>query len=285
MAHDFKTTGSADIREQIANLPEDMLEPKQRLEKLLRSEVADKQFNELTGVTYHHDGAALAGHAMLDALETAGFSIDDFDAVGALTTAGIPLVTSMISAAASRGQELDGFVMDFVFPSVKGPSIKDKRVILVDAWLSEKSFVQTSSVVTLTHGNELNLDFAVLENEGAQVLAIASLIGSTGLVEDYAEKRPADMTDLDTHFGDELPHNGDNDKECDHRDDGEEHSGHHQCTHADEEGHVCKCGGHHHTQESTSSPSSQFIKLINPVTENSSQIPFIPVFSDKDLQA
>ena len=50
----------------------------------------------------------------------------------------------------------------------------------MDAWLSEKSFVQTSSLVTLRHGNELNLDFSILQNEGAELLAITSLVGSLG---------------------------------------------------------------------------------------------------------
>ncbi|WP_018142495.1 hypothetical protein [Alloscardovia criceti] len=220
MTQDFKATGSAELRESLAALPDDMLEPQQRLEKLVRAAVQGKQFSELTTVTYHHDGATLAGHALLDVLETNGFSIDDFDAVGAMTTAGVPLVSAMIHAAASRGQILDGFLMDFVFPSIKGPSIRGKRVILVDAWLSEKSFVQTSSVVTLTHGNELNLDFAVLEKEGAQIVAITSLVGSTGAVEAYGE--------------------------------GAEESLH--------------------------------IRLINPITQSETVVPFIPVFSDKDLQ-
>ncbi|MFC0265611.1 hypothetical protein [Alloscardovia macacae] len=274
MTQEFKTTGSSDIREQIAALSDDMLEPTQRLEKLLRAEVADKQFSELTGVTYHHDGATLAGHALLDALETAGFSIDDFDAVGAMTAAGIPLVSAMIHAAASRGQLLDGFLMDFVFPGIKGPSIKDKRVILIDAWLSEKSFVQTSSVVTLTHGNELNLDFAVLENEGARIVAIASLVGSTGVLENYTEQKKQNLSDiLGTSDADDTSHT------C---------SGH--CEHEgseETEPHECTCGGHGHCSESKNSDtaeSAQFIKLVNPITENVTRIPFIPVFSDKELQ-
>lgn len=270
MTQEFKTTGSADIREQIAALPDDMLEPTQRLEKLLRAEVSDKQFSELTGVTYHHDGATLAGHALLDALETAGFSIDDFDAVGAMTAAGIPLVSAMIHAAASRGQLLDGFLMDFVFPGIKGPSIKDKRVVLIDAWLSEKSFVQTSSVVTLTHGNELNLDFAVLENEGARIVAIASLVGSTGVLEKYTEDG---NQGLDSLFGEDSAHEclG----SCDHEDD-------------ESEPHECTCGGHGCCQEketiSSAEGTAQYIKLVNPITENVTRVPFIPVFSDKELQ-
>ena len=64
-------------------------------------------------------------------------------------------------------------MLDFVFPGIKGPSISGKRVILLDAWLSEKSYIQTSSLVTLRHGNELSLDFGVVKKLGAQVVALA----------------------------------------------------------------------------------------------------------------
>ena len=100
--------------------------------------------------------------------------------MGALTAAAVPLVISVVQAAASRGEDVDGFVMDFVYPSIKGPSIKDKRVVLLDAWLSEKSYVQTSSLVTLRNGNELSLDFSVAEHEGASVVAVASMVGGIG---------------------------------------------------------------------------------------------------------
>lgn len=177
----FRATGPEGLREEIAHLPADMLDPRERLERMVRADIEGKPFSELTAVTYDHEGAELAGHVILDTLEEYGFSIDDFDAVGALTAAAIPLVSAVMHAAASRGQAVNGFVMDFVYPSVKGPSVEGRRVILLDAWLSEKSFVQTSSLVTLRHGNELNLDFAVLKSCGARLLAIASLVGSVGI--------------------------------------------------------------------------------------------------------
>lgn len=177
----FRATGPEGLREEIAHLPADMLDPRERLERMVRADINGKPFSELTAVTYDHEGAELAGHVMLDTLEEHGFSIDDFDAVGALTVAAIPLVSAVMHAAASRGQAVNGFVMDFVYPSVKGPSVEGQRVILLDAWLSEKSFVQTSSLVTLRDGNELNLDFAVLRSCGARLLAIAALVGSVGI--------------------------------------------------------------------------------------------------------
>ena len=149
-----------------------MLEPRDQLKTLLQAEMKDKPFSELSSVLFDHRGASIVGHILLDTLEEAGYSVDDFDAVGALT-----------AAAASRGEDLDGFVMDFVYPSIKGPSIAGKRVVLIDSWLSEKSYVQTSSLVTLRNGNELSLDFSVVENEGAKVLAVASLIGGVDMVD------------------------------------------------------------------------------------------------------
>lgn len=159
-----------------------MLEPRDQLKTLLQAEMKDKPFSELASVTFDHRGASVVGHILLDTLEEAGYSVDDVDAVGALTAAAVPLVSGMIQAAASRGEDLNGFVMDFVYPSIKGPSITGKRVVLLDSWLSEKSYVQTSSLVTLRNGNELSLDFSVVEREGAEVLAVASLIGGVDMI-------------------------------------------------------------------------------------------------------
>ena len=158
-----------------------MLEPRDQLKTLLQAEMKDKPFSELASVTFDHRGASVVGHILLDTLEEAGYSVDDVDAVGALTAAAVPLVSAMIQAAASRGEDLNGFVMDFVYPSIKGPSITGKRVVLLDSWLSEKSYVQTSSLVTLRNGNDLGLDFSVVEREGAEVLAVASLIGGVDM--------------------------------------------------------------------------------------------------------
>ena len=159
-----------------------MLEPRDQLKTLLQAEMKDKPFSELASVTFDHRGASVVGHILLDTLEEAGYSVDDVDAVGAVTAAAVPLVSAMIQAAASRGEDLNGFVMDFVYPSIKGPSITGKRVVLLDSWLSEKSYVQTSSLVTLRNGNELSLDFSVVEREGAEVLAVASLIGGVDMI-------------------------------------------------------------------------------------------------------
>ncbi|BDR55304.1 orotate phosphoribosyltransferase [Bombiscardovia apis] len=176
----FRLTGSGELGGQRASGGQEMLEPREQLRGLLAREIDGRAFAELAGVSFDHRGAELAGHVLLDTLEEAGYSTDDFDAVGALTAAAVPLAGAMLHAAASRGQDLDAFVMDFVYPSIKGPSIEGKRVILLDAWLSEKSYVQTSSLVTLRNGNELSLDCGIVSRQGASVVAIASLVGGVG---------------------------------------------------------------------------------------------------------
>lgn len=173
----FRSTGTPDLAAPRNTTDFAQLDPREQLASLLKEHVVGRPFSELSAVTFDHRAAVVMGHVLLDALEDAGYSVDDFDAVGALTAAAVPMVSAMIQAAASRGQDLDGFVMDFVYPSIKGPSIAGRRVVLLDAWLSEKSYVQTSSLVTLRNGNELSLDFGVVDQLGASVVAIAALVG------------------------------------------------------------------------------------------------------------
>ena len=65
----FRATGPEGLREEIAHLPADMLDPRERLERMVRADINGKPFSELTAVTYDHEGAELAGHVMLDTLE------------------------------------------------------------------------------------------------------------------------------------------------------------------------------------------------------------------------
>ena len=43
--------------------------------------LTDKPFSELSSVLFDHRGASIVGHILLDTLEEAGYSVDDFDAV------------------------------------------------------------------------------------------------------------------------------------------------------------------------------------------------------------
>ena len=153
---------------------------RQLLREMLREHIVGKPFSELFSVTLDHRVQGIVGEVVLSALADQGITADGFEAVGALTAAAVPIVASVIAAAREHGKLLDGFIMDFVYPSIKGPSIAGKRVVLLDSWLSEKSYIQTSSLVTLHHGNELNLDFGIVSHEKAEVVGIASLIGDVG---------------------------------------------------------------------------------------------------------
>lgn len=154
------------------------------LAQLLHNAMRDKPFSELFTVTLSQQGSQLVGEVLLQAVEQSGYSFDQIDAVGALTSAAMPLVMAMMNAASKRNIALDGFIMDFVYPSTKGVNIQGKRVLLVDSWLSEKSYVQTSSLVTLRHGNELSLDFGIVERLGAETIAVLALVSDVVAQED-----------------------------------------------------------------------------------------------------
>ena len=89
----FRKTGTTGTAVGTNNIPSDaspsqtddfsMLEPREQLRRLIAAEMEGKPFCELAGVTFDHRGAAIVGHILLDALEENGYSIDDFDAVGA----------------------------------------------------------------------------------------------------------------------------------------------------------------------------------------------------------
>src|SRR5450759_2256317 len=66
---------------------------------------------DLRRITLHHAAAPLVGHLLLDALEEAGFGPAEVDAVGGLTLGADPVAAALLHAAASRGLELDAFVV------------------------------------------------------------------------------------------------------------------------------------------------------------------------------
>ncbi len=162
---------------------------REELQGLVKSEIGDRPFSELSGVTFDERGSVLTGRVLLQALRDRGLEPGrDYQAVGALTAAGVPVATALMAAAreSNPSSHVNGFVIDFVYPGIKGPSIAGKSVVLVDAWLSEKSYIQTSSLVTLHNGNELDVDCSVITHVGARTAAIAALVGGTGSLEGTA---------------------------------------------------------------------------------------------------
>ena len=123
---------------------------------------------DMRRATLHHDAAPLIGHVMLDMLEEAGLSTDDVDAVGGLTMGADPVAAAMLHAAASRGLDLDAFVVRKAAKDhgmrrrIEGPDVAGRSVVVLE---------DTST----TGGSPLEAVDALRE-AGANVLAVAVVV-------------------------------------------------------------------------------------------------------------
>lgn len=132
---------------------------------------------DMRRATLHHEAAPLIGHVMLDLLEEAGFAPgEDYVAVGGLTMGADPVAAAMLHAAASRGLNLDAFVVRKAAKDhgmkrrIEGPDVKGKRVVVLE---------DTST----TGGSPLEAAKA-LQEAGAEVVAVAVIVDrSTGAQE------------------------------------------------------------------------------------------------------
>ncbi|MDU0967490.1 MAG: orotate phosphoribosyltransferase [Actinomycetaceae bacterium] len=123
---------------------------------------------DMRRATLQHEAAPLIGHVMLDMLEEAGFGPDDIDAVGGLTMGADPVATAIMHAAASRGLDVDAFVVRKAAKDhgmkrqIEGPDVAGKRVVVLE---------DTST----TGGSPLQAAQA-LEEAGAKILAVAVVV-------------------------------------------------------------------------------------------------------------
>lgn len=123
---------------------------------------------DLRRVTLHHAAAPLIGHLLLDALEEAGYGPAEIDAVGGLTLGADPVATSLLHAAASRGLELDAFVVRKESKAhglqrrIEGPDVAGKRVVAVED--------------TSTTGGSVLTAVEALREAGADVRAVAVIV-------------------------------------------------------------------------------------------------------------
>ncbi|MDO4900942.1 orotate phosphoribosyltransferase [Actinomyces sp.] len=123
---------------------------------------------DMRRATLHHEAAPLIGHVMLDMLEEAGLSTEDVDAVGGLTMGADPVATALLHAAASRGLDLDAFVVRKAAKDhgmkrrVEGPEVAGRNVVVLE---------DTST----TGGSPLEA-VAALRKAGANVLAVAVIV-------------------------------------------------------------------------------------------------------------
>ncbi|QPL05194.1 MULTISPECIES: orotate phosphoribosyltransferase [Actinomyces] len=123
---------------------------------------------DMRRATLHHEAAPLIGHVMIDMLEEEGLGTDVVDAVGGLTMGADPVATAMLHAAASRGLELDAFVVRKAAKDhgmkrrIEGPGVEGRRVVVLE---------DTST----TGGSPLEAVEALRE-AGAEVLAVAVVV-------------------------------------------------------------------------------------------------------------
>lgn len=123
---------------------------------------------DLRRVTLHHQAAPLIGHLLLDALEEAGYGPADVDAVGGLTLGADPVATSLLHAAASRGLDLDAFVVRKESKAhglqrrIEGPDVAGRRVVAVED--------------TSTTGGSVMTAVEALKEAGAIVVAVAVIV-------------------------------------------------------------------------------------------------------------
>lgn len=123
---------------------------------------------DLRRVTLHHRAAPLVGHVLLDLLEEAGLGPGEIDAVGGLTLGADPVAGALLHAAASRGQDLDAFVVrkegkaHGMQRRIEGPDVAGRRVVAVED--------------TSTTGGSVLTAVEALREAGADVVAVAVIV-------------------------------------------------------------------------------------------------------------
>lgn len=123
---------------------------------------------DLRRVTLHHRAAPLIGHVLLDTLEEAGFGPADVDAAGGLTLGADPIATALLHAAASRGLDVDAFVVRKAAKAhgmqrqIEGPDISGRRVVVVED--------------TTTTGGSPIAAIEACRAAGADVVAVATIV-------------------------------------------------------------------------------------------------------------
>ena len=153
-------------RARLAQLVADLAVVRGRV--TLASGVESDFYVDMRRATLHRSAAPLIGHVMLDMLEEAGLSTDDVDAVGGLTMGADPVATAMLHAAASRGLDLDAFVVRKAAKDhgmkrrIEGPDVVGKNVVVLE---------DTST----TGGSPLEAALALRE-AGANVVAVAVIV-------------------------------------------------------------------------------------------------------------
>lgn len=123
---------------------------------------------DMRRVTLHHEAGPLVGHVMLDMLEEAGYGVGEVEAVGGLTMGADPVATAIMHAAASRGLDIDAFVVrkeakdHGMKRQIEGPSIEGRKVVILED--------------TSTTGGSPIQALQAARAAGAEVIAVAVVV-------------------------------------------------------------------------------------------------------------
>ena len=132
---------------------------------------------DLRRVTLDSVAAPLVGEVMLDLTKDL-----EFDAVGGLTLGADPVATAMMHVAASKGRNLDSFVVRKAEKAhglqrrIEGPDVKGRRVLAVEDTSTTGGSVMTA-VEALKEAGAIVVGVAVIVERGA-----APLIAENGLM-------------------------------------------------------------------------------------------------------
>lgn len=158
------TTGSP--REQLRDLITELAVVRGRI-TLSSGREAD-YYVDLRRITLHHRAGPLVGHVLLDHLEENGLGPAEVDAVGGLTLGADPVATALMHAAASRGLDLDAFVVRKESKAhglqrrIEGPEVAGRTVVAVED--------------TSTTGTSVLTAVDALQEAGANVAAVAQIV-------------------------------------------------------------------------------------------------------------
>jgi orotate phosphoribosyltransferase len=125
---------------------------------------------DLRRVTLDSVAAPLVGEVMLDLTKDL-----DFDAVGGLTLGADPVATAMMHVAASKGRNLDSFVVRKAEKAhglqrrIEGPDVKGRRVLAVEDTSTTGGSVMTA-VEALKEAGAIVVGVAVIVERGAAPL-------------------------------------------------------------------------------------------------------------------
>ena len=123
---------------------------------------------DLRRVTLDSVAAPLVGEVMLDLTKDL-----DFDAVGGLTLGADPVATAMMHVAASKGRNLDSFVVRKAEKAhglqrrIEGPDVKGRRVLAVEDTSTTGGSVMTA-VEALKEAGAIVVGVAVIVERGAK---------------------------------------------------------------------------------------------------------------------